>query len=276
MKKFLSLLIIGIMLFSVTAYGADYAITGQTGFDRLSDQLTVRYTGHAREQMTLFVYDVSGITNATKETLWDVENMPIIGIDQSMGRGIFVVGIDQNFTGNVIIVLGGERGDATKVLLEIVNGVPTEIKDATYYDAKNDKASVGSGKTITIQKDSKLLNAYVSTTGTGAVKYFNEDNSSVTITGNMFFDGEGAIDAVSGSTVKVVSENADNTYNVGFINRANIAPENTKYIVTLNGSDGKSASKEFTLDSLYGEVRIRVGAENIPVGVTVEQTVTVK
>ena len=74
----------------------------------------------------------------------------------------------------------------------------------------------------------------------------------------MFFDGEGAIDAVSGSTVKVVSENADNTYNVGFINRANIAPENTKYIVTLNGSDGKSASKEFTLDSLYGEVRIRV------------------
>lgn len=276
MKKILSLLIIGIMLFSATVYGADYAISDKTSFDRTEDQLTVKYTGHAREQMTLFVYDVSAVTNATKETLWNVENMPIIGIDQAMGRGIFVVGIDQNFTGNVIIALGGENGDATKILLEIVNGVPAEIKDATYYNAENDKASVGSEKTITIQKDSKLLNAYVSTTGTGAVKYFNEDNSSVTITGNMFFDDEGAIDAVSGNTVKVVSENSDNTYNVGFINRTKIAPENTKYIVTLNGSDGKSASKEFTLDSLYGEVRIRVGAENIPESVTVNQTVTIK
>ena len=289
MKKIVSALVAVLML-STVAFGAEYSITNQD-FNRVADEITVNYSGHSGEFMTVFVYDVTSIAEASENTPWDVDNTPIIGLDQAVGEGSFNVKVKNDFTGKVVIVLGGEYGSSTKVLLNIVNGVPSII-DAQ-YDAGGDTAVVENEKSITIQKGNKLLNANVSTIGTGKVEYTNDANAVITLTGDMSFGNDGEIDALSGKTVEIVSMSADGqsydktvklisnnadgqTYNVGYINRANVTADKTQYVVTLTSKDGKSAIEIFDLNSLEGEIRVRVGVENVPVGEEITQTVEIK
>ena len=273
MKKIVSVLLAVLML-STVAFGAEYSITNQD-FNRVEDEIIITYLGHSGEYMTVFVYDVTSIAEASENTPWNVENTPIIGLDQAIGEGSFNIKVKNDFTGKVVIILGGEYGSSTKVLLNIVNGIPSII-DAQ-YDAGGDTAVVENEKSITIQKGNKLLNANVSTIGTGKVEYTNDANAVITLTGDMSFGNDGEIDALSGKTVKLISNNADGqTYNVGYINRANVTADKTQYVVTLTSKDGKSAIETFDLNSLEGEIRVRVGVENVPVGEEITQTVEIK
>lgn len=228
--------------------------------------------------MTIFVYDVTKISEASEETPWNVENTPVIGIDQAIGEGSFNIKVKNDFTGKVVIALGGEYGSSTKVLLDIVNGIPSIID--TKYDAGGDTAVVENEKSITIQKGKKLINANVSTKGTGKVEYINEKDATVTLTGEMSFGNEGEIDALSGKTVKITSNNADSTYNIGYINKATVTSDKTQYIVTLTSIDEngltKSKTVPFDFKDLEGDIRVRVGVENVPVGRTITQTVEIK
>lgn len=277
MKKIVSVLLAVLML-STVAFGAEYSITGQE-FDRVADEITVNYSGHSGEDMTVFVYDVTKISEASEETPWNVENTPVIGLDQAIGEGSFNIKVKNDFTGKVVIVLGGEYGSSTKVLLNIENGIP-EIIDVDSYDAGGDTAVVENEKSITIQKGKKLLNANVSTKGTGKVEYTNEKDAKVTLTGEMSFGNEGEIDALSGKTVKITSNNADSTYNIGYINKATVTSDKTQYIVTLTSIDEngltKSKTVPFDFKDLEGEIRVRVGVENVPVGEEITQTVEIK
>ena len=276
MKKIVSVLLAVLML-STVAFGAEYSITGQD-FDRVADEITVNYSGHSGEYMTIFVYDVTKISEASEETPWNVENTPVIGIDQAIGEGSFNIKVKNDFTGKVVIALGGEYGSSTKVLLDIVNGIPSIID--TKYDAGGDTAVVENEKSITIQKGKKLINANVSTKGTGKVEYINEKDATVTLTGEMSFGNEGEIDALSGKTVKITSNNADSTYNIGYINKATVTSDKTQYIVTLTSIDEngltKSKTVPFDFKDLEGDIRVRVGVENVPVGRTITQTVEIK
>ncbi len=275
MKKLLSVILTVFML-SAVAFGAEYSIT-ENGFNRVDDEINIRYSGNDKEYMTVFVYDVTKINGATNETPWDVENTPIIGLDQAVGNGTFDVKVKPEYTGDVVIVLGGELGDSTKVFLHIENGVPEQIIDAE-YNAGGDTTTVGNGKTITIQQGTKLLNATVSTTGSGKVIYTNDSGSKVDISGEIFFNGAGEIDAASEKTIKLMSNNTDRTtYNVGFVNKTMVTADKTKYIVELADKNGnKKAQATYDLNCLQGEVRVRVGAKNVPLGTEIIQTIKVE
>ena len=75
MKKIVSALVAVLML-STVAFGAEYSITNQD-FNRVADEITVNYSGHSGEYMTVFVYDVTSIAEASENTPWDVDNTPI-------------------------------------------------------------------------------------------------------------------------------------------------------------------------------------------------------
>lgn len=275
MKKLLSVILTVFML-SAVAFGAEYSIT-ENGFNRVDDEINIRYSGNDKEYMTVFVYDVTKINGATNETPWDVENTPIIGLDQAVGNGTFDVKVKPEYTGDVVIVLGGELGDSTKVFLHIENGVPEQIIDAK-YDAGGDTTTVGNDKTITIKQGAKLLNATVSTTGSGKVIYTNDSGSKVDISGEIFFNGAGEIDAASEKTIKLISNNADRTtYNIGFVNKTRVTADKTKYIVELADKNGnKKAQATYPLNRLQGEVRVRVGAKNVPLGTEIIQRIKVE
>lgn len=274
MKKIISVILAMLML-SLTAFADSYVIDGEnTKFNRVSDEIKISYSGNSGEYMTVFVYDVTGIEEASDETPWSIEETPIIGLDQAVGSGEFVIKVKPSFTGNVVVIVGGELGSSTKILLHIENGVPEAIVD-TEYDAGGDMAQLEDGKTITIQQGKKLLNAIVSTIGTGKVEYFNDNGGKVDLSGDILFNGDGEIDAVSGKMVEIKSGVSNGTYNIGYINKTRVSADNTKYVVTLTASDGKSVTKSFDLNCLEGEVRVRVGVENVPEGITINQTTVV-
>ncbi|MBE7011826.1 MAG: hypothetical protein E7415_04050 [Ruminococcaceae bacterium] len=274
MKKIIAA-VLTVLSLSTAVFAADYSIT-QQDFNRVADEISINYSGHTDEYMTIFVYDVTDIVDANEETPWDgVENTPIIGLDQAVGNGSFGIKVKPDFTGDVVIVLGGEYGNSTKILLHIENGIPQKITDAE-YDAGGDTAVVGDDMKITIQQGNKLLNATISTTGTGKVEYMNDTAATVTLTGDIFFNEVGEIDAVSEKTVEIRSNNDDSTYNVGYINKAMIGADDTSYIIVLTGSNGKSATSTFDVSCLEGEIRVRAGVENVPEGETITQTVTIE
>lgn len=268
MKRVVSFLI-ALMMVSTVAFGTSYEIKDNS-FDRFNDEILISYSGHNNENMTIFVYEVPA--GSTKDTVWTEQN-DVIGIDQAEGNGSFTVKVKDDFTGYVVVALGGELGDSTKVLLKIENGIPESITDAV-YDAKGDRADVGEGKKITIQKGNKLLNATVSTSGTGVVEYTNSDDKTVSLTGDISFDGNGLIDAVEGKSVEIKIDNGE-TYNIGFIKKATVTEENTKCIFTVTSGD-KSATKEFELNQLSGTIRLRAGVSGIPTGESVTQSVEIQ
>ena len=274
MKKIVSVLLAVLML-STIVFGAEYSITNQD-FNRIADEITVNYSGYSGEYMTVFVYDVTNVLEASENTPWNVDNTPIIGLDQAVGEGSFNIKVKPDFTGKVVIVLGGEYGSSTKVLLNVENGIP-EIIDVEDYDAGGDTAVVESGKVITIRQGKKLINANVSTVGEGKVKYINEKSATVTLSGDMSFGNDGEIDALSGKMVTIISESADGqTYDIGYINKATVTANDKQYVVTLTSKEGTSVTESFDLNSLEGEIRVRVGVKGVPKGEEVTQTVEIK
>lgn len=273
MKKIVSVLLAVLML-STIVFGAEYSITNQD-FNRIADEITVNYSGYSGEYMTVFVYDVTNVLEASENTPWNVDNTPIIGLDQAVGEGSFNIKVKPDFTGKVVIVLGGEYGSSTKVLLNVENGIP-EIIDVEDYDAGGDTAVVESGK-VTIRQGKKLINANVSTVGEGKVEYINEKSATVTLTGDMSFGNDGEIDALSGKMVTIISESADGqTYDIGYINKATVTANDKQYVVTLTSKTGTSVTESFDLNSLEGEIRVRVGVKGVPKGEEVTQTVEIK
>ena len=78
-KKIVSVLLAVLML-STIVFGAEYSITNQD-FNRIADEITVNYSGYSGEYMTVFVYDVTNVLEASENTPWNVDNTPIIGLD---------------------------------------------------------------------------------------------------------------------------------------------------------------------------------------------------
>lgn len=273
MKKIVSVLLAVLML-SMIVFGAEYSITNQD-FNRIADEITVNYSGYSGEYMTVFVYDVTNVLEASENTPWNVDNTPIIGLDQAVGEGSFNIKVKPDFTGKVVIVLGGEYGSSTKVLLNVENGIP-EIIDVEDYDAGGDTAVVESGK-VTIRQGKKLINANVSTVGEGKVEYINEKSATVTLTGDMSFGNDGEIDALSGKMVTIISESADGqTYDIGYINKATVTANDKQYVVTLTSKTGTSVTESFDLNSLEGEIRVRVGVKGVPKDEEITQKVEIK
>ena len=265
MKKILSGLCVFVMLFSQAgALSLDETTAVQS---ETAKNITIKYSNYTNEQISAFVYDITNVEDADINTEFiDKETTPIIGVEQKLATGSFIIPVDKNLSAKVIIMIAGELSSSSRFLLEIVDGIPYSIE--TDYDAKNLKRILGSSENVEIGKGASLKNAVIDATE-GAVIM----NDAV-LTGKIVFNANGEIDVNEGDTVKIsgVYDVNTGTTKQAFMQKAQISNGDSSYTFSIdtyeNGEYIKTTQKSIEFEPIYeGTALFGIGIYNIPDGI---------
>ena len=120
MKKIVGIIVAFTMLFTM----ASALEFGQgTGYDETTGRVVAVYTGYSYNQATMLAYDVTNVEGATVDTAFvDTTTTPIVGIDQKTADGSFSFPIADDFSGKIVLMIGGTDETPIKMLLSINEG----------------------------------------------------------------------------------------------------------------------------------------------------------
>ena len=156
MKKLMAAAVAAAMVLGSTAAVGALEFGENTGYKEGTKTVVALYTGYTEyAQATMLAYDVSGIEGATAMTEFvDNTTTPIMGIDQKTADGTFEFPVDENYSGKMVLMVGGTDEEPIRMLLDINGG---QVETITFI------CGDVNGDGVADDKDASLI--MISTTG---------------------------------------------------------------------------------------------------------------
>lgn len=236
-----------------------------------SDTISVEYSGYTQNaQATMLAYDVSNLSVPLPETpLEDITRTPIIGISQKSADGSFSFTVPTNFSGRIVLLIGGEGETPIRVLLEVDGGtvynvaVPGMVEKD--FNAGGSIYTLKDGDTVTLSGGAKIMNALIDASQGSVV------TGSTVLCGKIGFNENGEIYASADSVLKMTAPSAkEGTINYGFLKKTAVSKGESEKTFVFDISGRDSLSKTITFDPIYeGEVQFGFVMQNVPEDVTI-------
>ena len=270
--RLISLISLIFLLIVSTLTVSAFEFTSETAYNEESSTVLAVYTGYEYSQATMMCYDVTSIGGATAETDFiDMEATPIIGLWQQLSNGSFEFPVTNDFSGKVILMIGGKTETPIRMLLNIKEGEIITIDDviSADFDAKGAKrVLVSETDNVEITNNAKLMNAVIDARE-GCVII-----GDARLSGTIVFTETGEVDPLTGKTLTMTAPATDEKggTNYGFIAKEEFdGTQASRHCITIKAeSDTKTGSRvyDFNVDGFEGETRFKIVITNVPSGTT--------
>lgn len=270
--KLIKIISLILVLIVPTLTVSAFEFTSETAYNEESSTILAVYTGYEYSQATMMCYDVTGIGSATAETAFiDMEATPIIGLWQQLSNGSFEFPVASDFSGKVVLMIGGKTETPIRMLLNIKEGEIITIDDviSADFDAKGTKrVLVNETDNVEITNNAKLMNAVIDARE-GCVII-----GDARLSGTIVFTETGEVDPLAGETIKMTATATDEKggTNYGFIVKEEFdGTQADKHYITIKAESATKTGNrvyDFNVAGLEGATRFKIVITNVPSGTT--------